>query len=58
MVSQEHSDVFVCVNEHDESRPPTGWRWHIKECKNTDLKDYKPEEYHVNELYHFLRLLN
>jgi len=54
MVSQEHPNVFVRVNESDQSRSPSNRRWDVKKSKNTHLNSNEPEKYDVNEFYHFL----
>lgn len=54
MVSQDDPHVVVRVDETDQVCPPSHGRRNVQERENSHLEDYQPEEYHINELYHFL----
>ncbi len=57
MISQDHSDVFVGVNESNHTGSPSCWGWNIEKSKNSHLEYDQPKEDNIYELYHFLDFL-
>lgn len=53
MVSQDDPHVVVRVDETDQGCPPSHGGRDVQEREDSHLEDYQPEEYHINELYHF-----
>ena len=54
MISKDDSDVGVGVDEANESGTPADGWGNVEECEDSYLEYNKPEENHVDELYHVL----